>query len=126
MLFEKGNTYGRHKNRKGGRPSRFDEQEIQCLFDSSFPMKQRRAVIRRQVEKALGGDVEACRWLFDRVYGRAKQQVTHGGNLSFEYASSWADIEQHCRELGIDPQLARLEAKRLIESADTEDEQDDE
>lgn len=57
--------------RKGaGRKTRASEQELADLFDSSWPVAERLACIRRHARKAKTGDVKSFQLLMAYAYGK--------------------------------------------------------
>lgn len=75
--FKPGNTYGRHNNHKGGRMSRFDEEELDRVMNRGWPRKDRVQVVRTLHARAMAGDVAAAALLLAYSYGKPRQQLEH-------------------------------------------------
>jgi len=51
--------------------------------------------------------------------------LEHSGAITIGHIESWQDVKSECERLGIDPIEARAQARRLIESAELEEEEGD-
>lgn len=127
MKFQAGNTHGRHANHKGGRPKHFDEVELKGVIDSAWKLRDRKAAIKKLVDLWMTeSNLKALELLLSYAYGKPRQMIEHSGGVSFEHLESWDDIEAYCAESGIDPREVREECRRLIESAELDDDEGDE
>jgi hypothetical protein len=125
--FAPGNQYGKHANHQNaGRKPRFDEQLLDRILNRGWPVKERIEVIRMLATKAIAGDVAAATLLLNYAYGKPKQQLEHAGSVQFGRIETWQDVEAECERLGIDAGMAREECRRLIESAEQIEDEDEE
>lgn len=124
MPFEKGNRFGAHPNPHGGRKRHFDEVELKGVIDSAWKLRDRKAAIRKLVDLwMMESNLKALELLLSYAYGKPRQMIEHSGGVSFENLETWEDIEAYCLETGINPAEMREECRRLIESAETDDEE---
>lgn len=80
--FQPGNPGG------PGRPPKAVEDAKQSVLARLFDEKAEEGVVRAVIRKAKQGDVAAATWLWDRKYGKVKDQVEQSGGLTIrvEYA----------------------------------------
>lgn len=80
-----------------GRPPKVVEDATQSILLTVFDAEAERAVIEAQIDiaKTRGmGSTAAATWLWDRKYGKVKEQVEQSGGLTIrvEYADLDVDI----------------------------------
>jgi CxxC motif-containing protein (DUF1111 family) len=77
MAFQKGQS-----GNPAGRPPKVVEDAKQSVLLTLFDEKAEAAVIKAQIAKAKEGDTPAATWLWDRKYGKVKEQVEHSGGTT--------------------------------------------
>lgn len=82
MPFEKGNPGG------PGRPPKAVEDAKQSILFELFNEKEERAVVTNMIRlaknRAAPNAVPAAIWLWDRKYGKVKEQVEQSGGLTIK------------------------------------------
>lgn len=86
--FEKGQS-----GNPAGRPPKIVEDAKQSLLFRLFDEKAEGAVILAQIRQAKKGDTTAATWLWDRKYGKVKEQVEQSGGLTIKVL--YADADDH-------------------------------
>jgi hypothetical protein len=124
MRFQPGNSGG--VKGKAGRKPRIDEEELGRLLSSCWKLKDRRAAIRCLARLANEGSLPAIQLLMAYAYGKPKERLEHSGQLEVGYIETWQDFKDQCQAIGVDPQVARQEAIRLIESSVEDADEDEE
>jgi len=91
-------------NKTGGRKRRADENEMLAVFDRAMPNGKKIAIVQKQVDKALHGNLESAKWLFAYYYGAPIQRSEHtgeGGNpleVIFRYVNENDNKEEQNKE----------------------------
>lgn len=91
MAFQKGQS-GNPK----GRPPKVVEDAKQSVLARLFDEAAEIAVVRAQIQRAKKGDTIAATWLWDRKYGKVKDQVEQSGGLTITVV--YADADRHASE----------------------------
>ena len=76
LPFEKGNPGG------PGRPPKPVEDAKHSVLLDLFNEQEERAVVKAQIREAKKGNTTAATWLWDRKYGKVKEQVEQSGGLT--------------------------------------------
>jgi hypothetical protein len=74
--------YARHGKRPGaGRRPDAVKAELKTLMDTCVPVNVRERILRKQVEKAVDGELEAAKFLFAYLYGKPvdRKDITSDG-----------------------------------------------
>lgn len=81
MAFVKGQS-----GNPAGRPPRVVEDAQHSILLELFDEKAERAIVANMIRKAKSkldpAAVNAATWLWDRKYGKVKEQVDHSGGLT--------------------------------------------
>lgn len=92
MPFEKGQS-GNPK----GRPPKVVEDAQRSVLLRLFDEKAEEAVVKAMIAKAKSrmdpGAVAAATWLWDRKYGKVKEQVESSGGLTIKVVYADADAD---------------------------------
>lgn len=64
-----------------GRPPKPVEEARQSVLLRLFDEQAEIAVVKAQITKAKRGDTVAATWLWDRKYGKVKEQVENSGSI---------------------------------------------
>lgn len=67
-----------------GRPPKAVEDAKQSVLLRLFDEKAETAIVKAQIAKASDGDTPAATWLWDRKYGKVKEQVEQTGGLTIK------------------------------------------
>ena len=86
--FGKGNTLGR--GNKGNTNEK--AKALKAVLLETITEKDIRDIAKKLAKKAKAGDTTAAKEIFDRLWGRAKQEldIEHSGSISFTEALSKA------------------------------------
>lgn len=76
MPFQKGQPGG------PGRPPKPVEDATKSVLLRLFNEEAETAVVKAQIRRAKGGDTTAATWLWDRKYGKVKEQVEQSGGVT--------------------------------------------
>lgn len=84
---------GQSGNPKGRPPKPVEEARLSVLA-RLFDEATEEAIVKAQIRKAKQGDTNSATWLWDRKYGKVKEQVESSGGLTIKvvYANPDTDI----------------------------------
>lgn len=88
MAFQKGQS-----GNPAGRPPKPVEDAKQSVLLRLFDEAAEEGVVKAQIRRAKGGDTTAATWLWDRKYGKVKEQVEQSGGLTIRVVYANADAD---------------------------------
>jgi hypothetical protein len=82
--FQKGKDTRRNTKGAPKKLPALDELIADVLGEENNGIEAAKAILLVQRNKAIKGDLRAAEWLFDRGYGRAKQEIKHDLDTNVE------------------------------------------
>lgn len=79
MPGQPGNSGG--KKGVSGRKSKAVEQDLYAMMRRAWPRRRILAAMRKQLEAAETGDLEAFKIVMGYLFGKPKEQIKHSGEL---------------------------------------------